>query len=402
MPSYFYKAKNDAAMTISGQLEAANQDDALEMIHQLGLIPVSINEGDAQGGAILDVGDVRIKPKEVYLFIKQLAALIKSGVSLLRALEVISVQSRNPHLARVVMDIAVGVKSGRSFSAVLSDYPNIFTALLIAMVRAGEEMGRLREMLSSVADYLKKQQEFAAKVRGALVYPALMFVVGVLTVVFILTFVMPKMAVIFTDSRQDLPIPTILVMAVSQFFQRFWIPVAFLMAIGLVTFGRWRKTPQGAWAIGAMLLKIAFVRDLVVKADLARFTNTMSLLLNGGLPIIRAIEVATPTVHNPQLRVDLLNCAQDLAAGENLGQALGKSTLMPSMLVQSITVGEEAGSLTEALGDIAESYESDIDEATRMITTILEPLMILGVGLVVGLIVFAMLLPIFSMDIMAR
>ncbi len=402
MPSYFYKAKNDSAMTISGQLEAANEEDALEMIHQLGLIPVSIQEQDGQGGVLVDAADVRIKSKEVYLFVKQLASLIKSGVSLLRSLEVVSAQSRNPHLARVVMDIAVGVKSGRSFSASLSDYPKVFTPLLIAMVRAGEEMGRLREMLSSVADYLKKQQEFSAKVRGALVYPALMFVVGVLTVVFILTFVMPKMAVIFTDSRQQLPLPTIIVMAVSQFFQRFWIPVAFLAAVGLVTFGRWRKTPQGSWAIGGVLLKIAFVRELVIKADLARFTNTMGLLLNGGLPIIRAIEVATPTVHNPQLRVDLLNCAQDLAAGENLGQALSKSSLMPVMMVQSIAVGEEAGSLTEALGDVAESYEADIDEATRMITTILEPLMILGVGLVVGLIVFAMLLPIFSMDIMAR
>ncbi len=402
MPAYFYKAKKDSLHTVNGQITAADEEEALDAIHQLGLIPVSLQESTAQGGLVSDIRTVKIKHQELYLFSKQLAGLIKSGVPLLRALEVISEQTKSVYLTKVILDVAIGVKSGRSFSSCLMDFADIFPPLFIAMVRAGEEMGRLREMLNSIADYLKKQQEFSAKVRAALVYPALMLAVGFLTVIFILTFVMPKMAVIFVGSGQRLPLPTVIVMGISRFFQHFWIPLGLVMSVAVVTFSRWRATPQGAWAIGSFLLRVPLVRDMVIKADLARFSGTMRLLLVSGLPIIRAIEVAVPTVHNPQLKLDLLNCAADLSAGENFGQSLAKSALIPSMMIQLVAVGEESGSLNESLGDVALAYEEDIDEATKMITTVLEPIMILGVGLVVGFIVFAMLLPVFSMDIMAR
>ncbi len=172
--------------------------------------------------------------------------------------------------------------------------------------------------------------------------------------------------------------------------------------IGLLAFNRWRATPRGSIVIGQFLLNLPCVRGFVLKVDLARFTRTMSLLLESGLTIIRSIEMAIPTMHNPQLKMDLLVCVQSLAGGENLGQCLAKSNLIPPMMVQLITVGEESGSLQESLKDIAESYEADINETTKLITTVLEPVMILAVGAVVGFIVFAMLLPIFSMDIMAH
>ena len=170
----------------------------------------------------------------------------------------------------------------------------------------------------------------------------------------------------------------------------------------LLAFNRWRATVQGSIVIGQFLLNLPWVRGFVLKVDLARFTRTMSLLLESGLTIIRSIEMAVPTMYNPQLKMDLLISIQNLAAGENLGASLAKSSLIPPMMVQLITVGEESGSLQESLRDIAESYEADINETTKLITTVLEPVMILAVGGVVGFIVFAMLLPIFSMDIMAH
>ena len=402
MPSYLYKAKKDAVNTITGQINAQNEEDALEMINQLGLIPVSIKESNAEGVVLSDIREVKIKDKELYLFSKQLAHLLKSGVTLLKALELLSGQTKSVYFSRVLGEISIGVKSGRSFSACLSDYPAIFMPLFVAMVRAGEEMGRLRQMLTSVADYLKAQEEFSSKVRSAMVYPIFMLVIGVSTVIFILTFVMPKLSVIFMDVGQALPWPTRVVMSSSHFFKAYGIGLAIFWGIGLFAFNRWRATLQGSIVIGQFLLNLPLVRALVLKVDLARFTRTLSLLLESGLSIIHSIEMAIPTMHNPQLKIDLLLCARNLAGGENLGQCLSKSNLIPPMMIQLITVGEESGTLQESLKDIAESYEADINETTKLITTVLEPIMILAVGAVVGFIVFAMLLPIFSMDIMAH
>jgi type II secretory pathway component PulF len=213
---------------------------------------------------------------------------------------------------------------------------------------------------------------------------------------------MPKMSIIFMDAGQSLPFPTRVVMGVSHFFKSYGIWAVFVMGICLLAFNRWRSTFQGSIIIGQFLLNFPMLRPFVSKVDLARFTRTMSLLLQSGLTIIRSIEIAVPTMHNPQLKMDLLLCVQHLSAGENLGQSLSRSSLIPPMMIQLITVGEESGNLQESLKDIAESYEADINETTKLITTILEPVMILAVGAVVGFIVFAMLLPIFSMDIMAH
>lgn len=402
MPSYIYKAKKDAVNAITGQISAQNEEDALEIIHQLGLIPVSIEESNAEGVLFSDIREVRIKDKELYLFSKQLANLLKSGVTLLKALEVLSEQTKSVYFSRVLSEVSIGVKSGRSFSDCLADYPSIFMPLFVAMVRAGEEMGKLRQMLNSVADFLKAQEEFSSKVRSAMVYPIFMLVIGVATVIFILTFVMPKMSLIFTDAGQTLPWPTMVVMSISHFFRTYGTGAFFGLAIVLLALNRWRSTLHGSILIGQFLLNLPLVRGFILKVDLARFTRTMSLLLESGLSIIRSIEMAVPTMQNPQLKMDLLLCAQGLAAGENLGNCLAKSKLIPSMMVQLVTVGEESGNLQESLKDIAESYEADINETTKMITTVLEPILILAVGGVVGFIVFAMLLPIFSMDLMAH
>jgi len=402
MPSYLYKAKKDSANSITGQVHAQNEEDALEMINQLGLIPVSIEESNAEGVLFSNIREVKVNDKELYLFSKQLANLLKSGVTLLKALEVLAQQTKSAYFSKVLDDISFGVKSGRSFSMCLQDYPSIFSPLFIAMVRAGEEMGSLRQMLNSVADFLKAQEEFSSKVRSAMVYPVFMLAIGISTVIFILTFVMPKMSIIFSDAGQSLPMPTRIVMNISHFIKSYGIEALIVAVLGFLSFNRWRTTATGSIVIGQFLLNLPLVRNFVLKVDLARFTRTMSLLLASGLSIIRSIEMAIPTVHNPQLKLDLFLSIQDLASGENLGSCLTKSTLIPPMMVQLITVGEESGSLQESLRDIAESYEADINETTKLITTVLEPMMILAVGAVVGLIVFAMLLPIFSMDIMAH
>lgn len=400
MPSYIYKAKKSSAETVTGHLEAQNYDEALDMISQMGLVAVSLEE-TSQGVLVSDIRPRRVPSKEIHQFTKQLGALVKSGVSLLKALEVISRQTRNVYLAKVIADVAMAVKSGRSLSMALEEYPRLFSPLYIAMVQAGEEIGHLRDVLLDIADFQKKQQELYAKVSGAMIYPLVMLGVGVMTVFFILTFVLPKIAVIYAGTSQQLPLPTLMVMSASAFLSAYWVFIAGIAAVLVFIIERWRRTSAGQVAIGAWLLRLPFLRDMVLKTNLTRFTRTTALLLNSGLTLVRSMDVAIPTVSNPQLREDLANCVIQLKAGQGLGGALRQSVLIPDMIQQMLTVAEETGSLKEALEEIAEGYEADINEQIRVLTTLLEPFMILTVGLIVGFIIFAMLLPIFSMDILA-
>ncbi len=402
MPTYVYKAKNNAAQTIAGRLSAHNQDDAVEAVHQLGLVPIAVEEETAQGVLVSHIHAGNVRSKDLYAFTKQLAGLVKSGVALLRGLELISRQPKNPYFAKTIADLALGVKAGRSFSSCLADYPAIFSPLYVAMVHAGEEMGNMKDMLAQIAAFQKRQEEISGKVKSALVYPMIMLGVGVLTVAFILTFVMPRIAGIFSDASQHLPWPTVIVLSISRFLKIFWVPLGLGVTAGVVMINRWRQTSKGQITVGRFLLTVPAVKDLVIKADLARFVRTLHLLLQSGLPLVQAIEIAIPTIENPLLRQDLFICAQGLTAGHNLGSCLRNSTLIPDLMTQSLTVAEESGSLNDALADIADTYEADVEEAARLLTTLLEPLMILAIGLVVGFIIFAMLLPIFSMDILAR
>ena len=401
MPSFLYKAKKSSAETVTRRLEAQNSDEALELIQQMNLVPVSLEEL-TQGVLVSGIRVRRIKPREIYQFTKQLGGLVKSGVSLLKGLEVISGQTKNVYLARIISDIALGVKSGRSFSLAISEYPQVFSSLYVAMIQAGEEIGNLKEVLLDVAIYQKKQQELTAKVVGAMIYPCVMLSVGFLTVFFILTFVLPKIAVIYTDTAQTLPMPTMIVMKISNFFKAYWIPCLSIIAVLAFVINKWRYSDSAKIVMGRILLSLPLIKDLIIKIDLARFARTMQLLLNSGLTLVRSIETAIPTMVNVQLREDLSNSFSGLRSGESLGSCLSQSVLMPAMVGQILSVAEESGSLQDALKDIAEGYEADINDSIHLITTLLEPIMILSVGLIVGFIVFAMLMPIFSMDLLAH
>jgi general secretion pathway protein F len=256
--------------------------------------------------------------------------------------------------------------------------------------------------LIDLAQFYKRQDELSSKVSSAIVYPLVMLGVGSLTVIFILTFVLPKIAVIFADAHEQLPTPTIIVMTISQYVRLFWIPTFAAGAILFVGFNRWRKTNMGKIVIGGWLLRLPVIKDLVIKIDFTRFSRTTFLLLQSGLPLLRAIETAAQTMSNPQLRMDMLMTAEALSGGENFGRSLARCHHVPPIFIETLAVAEEGGHLKEAFADIADSCEMDVSDAIKTITTLLEPFMILAVGAVVGFIIFAMLLPIFSMDIMAR
>ena len=401
MTTYVYKAKKKTAETVTGHIKAQSHEEAVELINQLGLLPVMV-EQDVDAERFVVTKQKKVDNKELCVFSRQLANLLKSGVTLLNALDIIEGQTHNGYFKGVIAHIGWGIKSGKSFSECLRNYSRIFSPLYLTMIRAGEESGNLQEMLRSVASYQRKQQEIVSKVRLALVYPSLIVSVGLVTVYFILTFVLPKMIGLFENIQNDLPLPTVILLNVSDTLNHYWLPVLAGIA-GLILIGtRWKRSQSGRFISSRFLLRMPLFGQIVLKSELARFARALILLLKGGVSLVGSLQTAIPIMSNELIKKDLTQCKEDLMVGKSLGESLRKSQEIPAMMSHLIAVGEEAGNINDVLAEIAETYEEETDERIKMMTTLLEPLLILFVGLIIGFIVFSMLLPIFQIDILAQ
>lgn len=398
MPLFSYKAKKDTGATVQGEILATDQREAIDLVSRMNLLPVAVEEKNAEISLHSPLPTSASSSRSLLTFSKQLVSLLKSGVPLLRALEMILRRTKDIRLVGVLKDIVSNIRNGRSFSACLAEHADYFPRLYIAMARAGEESGQLKEMLANVVVYYRKQEEIASKVRTALVYPAFMLALGCVTVVFILTFVLPRILVLFRDLGSNLPLPTLIVMRLSDLACKLWpfaVVALFLLLVLL-------RSPAFVVSLRAVFFRlmsgIPFFANFFLKIDLERFSRTTSLLLRSGIPVLRSLEIAGPTVVNEQLADALTLCQQQIAGGAGFAQALSSAENIPDTFVQLIAVGEESGELARALEDIADTYEEEISELTKVLMTLLEPVLILGVGLVVGFLVFAMLMPIFQMD----
>lgn len=399
MPLFTYKAKKDSGETVLGEISATDQREAVDLVSRMNLLPVVVEEKRPGTVAYASAQVSASGSRSLLSFSRQLVSLLNSGVSLLKALEMIYRRSKDARLSGVLKDVASNIRNGRAFSSCLTDHADFFPRLYIAMARAGEESGQLKEMLAKVVIYYRKQEEIASKVRTALVYPIFMLALGCVTVVFILTFVLPRILVLFRDLGSNLPWPTLIVMRLSDWACRLG-PIAVCMFLFFLILLR---SPVFVASLRAVFLRtisaIPFFADFLLKIDLERFSRTTSLLLRSGIPVLRSLEIAGPTVVNERLSEALRVCQQKIAGGSGFSQALSSAEDMPDTFVQLVAVGEESGELARALEDIADTFEEEISELTKVLMTLLEPVLILGVGLVVGFLVFAMLMPIFQMDV---
>ncbi len=410
MPTYKYKAKKGPGETVESTIEAASEKDAIDKISMSGYIPVHIEEtrsvsADAVAGADMRHGAprrLRIRSKQITVFTRQLASLLRSGVPILRALAIIAEQSDSPALKTVMAHMYSEVKEGAPFSSAMGKYPGVFPPLYIAMIRTGEDSGSLPEVMFRIAEYRAKQEALFGKFRMAMVYPTLMVLVGIGTIVFMLTFVLPKLMNIYATMGQSLPLPTRILIATSTFMQtKGWIlGAAVIAAIGLIK--RQSSTPSGRYALSVFVLRLPVVGGIILKAELSRFSRTMELLLRSGLPILRAISITMPVLGNEVLKQKLGASLKALEQGGSFTSCLKNVPFVPPFMMNLVSVGEESGRIDEALREVADSYEQDTDDALHVANNLLEPVMILVMGLVVGFIVMAMLLPIFEMNVMAR
>ncbi len=413
MPRFVYKAKRGPAEVIHGALEAENFDSAVDKITQLGLIPVDIVL-DRHRPEKLGIQNIQkkksfsfsffhsVKSSDVELFIRQMADLIDAGVPLLKALRVASSHTRHPRLKEIILKMEKTVEDGGALSAALAQYPSVFSGFFSHMVKSGEISGRLGNVLKRLAEFVEKEEEARAKIKASLVYPALVLAVGCVTIFILLTFVIPRLTVMFDDLSQELPLPTVILIVLSNFFSRFWWLFFAALGLALFYFKKFLNSLEGKLRFDAFTLRMPVVGNFIINIQMSRFTRTLATLLNSGVSIVTALESAGEVMDNEVFKKEIKKAAQDVAGGTNLQAALKKSLFFPDIAVNMIAVGEESGHLEESLAKLADSYEKQSDRDMKAATSLLEPLMIIFIGCVVGFIVMAMLLPIFKMNLIIQ
>jgi type IV pilus assembly protein PilC len=396
MALYAYRALDKQGEIVQDKLEGSGEMAVAQELRQQGLLVIDVKEQSvAQKDILAPFKGIRLA--DLVVFSRQLATMINAGLPIVRALNVLSEQTENVKLKDVVVAVRKDVEAGLFLSEALEKHPNVFSRLYVEMVKAGEVGGILDGVLLRLADQLERDQDLRRKIRSALTYPIVVLILAILATSFMLIFIVPVFAQMFQDLGGTLPLPTRICMLLSNILTSFWgILVYAGMALAVVLFLRWKKSERGRKVWGRAVLRIpAKIGDVVKKATLARFARTLGTLSAAGVPILQAIETTATSSGNWVVERALIKSRDAIREGIPLYKPLEEEPIFPPMVTRMIAVGEETGDVDGMLIKIAEFYESEVDAAVKALTSIIEPLMIVVVGSIVGGIVISMYLPMF-------
>jgi general secretion pathway protein F len=395
MGSFLYKAVRTDGETVEGEKEAPDEATVIRNLQQDGLIPLQVRRaGGLRGQLTIGARRQGLTPKEIGVVTRELATLLEAGLTLDRSLQILLELNEEERIIRVLRDLQDSVRGGATFSAALEGQGGQFPRLYINMVRAGEMSGALDAVLTRLADYLERSAELRETVTSALVYPAILLVVAGLSVILLLVFVVPQFAVLFSDMGAALPLPTRIVMAVGDLFRNFWWVILAGIAVLAVVIERVLQRPEVRDRLDSRLLRVPLFGDLIWKMETARFCHTLSTLLRNGLPLLNALSLAKEVVSNRKLSGLLTEAGEDLKHGRGLAGPVAKREILPQMALQMIRVGEESGSLDAMLGKVAEIYDKETQASVKRMLTLLEPVLIIGLGVVVAGIIISIIVPI--------
>lgn len=402
MPSFRYQVRQTGGNIATGTLQADNLFLATEQARQMGgqvldMVQVGTDQ-ESKPGALKAMLGSGVSGKDLYAFTNQLAVMAKAGISLTAALEGIADQTTNPRLRQIIQTMKRDVEAGRQFSETLQRFPNVFSPLYVNMVRASELAGSFGHMLTRIAEYLSQQIETRRQVKGAMVYPIIIVVLAIVTTIFMLTFVLPRFAVLFEGKEAILPLPTKILMGMSDSLVHFWylyIVGAGALAGGAIAFLR---TDVGhTWWDGAKL-KIPVLKGLCHAIYLQRGLRTMGELVNAGVPMLDTIGITADVTGNIHYARVWRRVHAGVRKGQRISPVLMRSALFPNSVAQMIAAGEETGSLGEIMNDVSEFYEQQLKATTKTVTAAIEPIMIILMGGIVAFIAASILLPIFKMS----
>ena len=407
MPVYEFTALTSTGKKLKGVIDADSLTSARQKIRGQGNYPVEINETSATVVAtrtsLLSVRfGQRVKPQEIHVATRQLATLLGAGIPLVPALNGLIEQTENRSLKTVLAQIKDAVNEGNSLTSALTDHPRLFSKVYVNMVSAGEASGSLDVVLDRLAEFGETQHALRSRVKAAMLYPLFMAVVGIIVLFLLITFIVPSITSVFAGSKQALPLPTVILIGISSFLKQFWWVVLFVVG-AVITVLSWHiGTSAGRLQWDQLKLSLPGFSDLSIKTTSARFSRTLSSLLQSGVSLIISLQIVKNIVDNVIL-ADIINKACDeLEKGISLSQFFKGNKYFPPMLVQMMAVGEQSGTLGKMLAKAADSYEKEVEVKVLALTAMIEPVMILSMGLVVSFIVVSILLPIFEMNQLIR
>lgn len=395
--TYVYRVKDKSGRVTTGSLEGDSVTTIVTKLRQMGYTVLNVN-AKAEGAAGVKLGRrKKVKTKDVTVFSRQFATMINSGLSLTKSLNILSEQTQNQTFSEVIGQVQKDVEAGQTLSEALAKHPTVFSGLFINMVRAGETGGVLDDVLIRVAEHYEKEMGIRSKIKSAMTYPIVMFVMAMLIVFAMITFIVPVFVGMFAQLGGDLPLPTKALIASSNFIRGFWwLLIAFLVG-ARYAFKAYKSTPAGKLQLDQLKLRLPVFGQLFTKLSIARFTRTFGTLVSSGVPILQAMDIVSDTANNEVVARTVRNARSSIKEGETIAQPLSESPVFPPMVVQMIAVGEETGALDAMLAKIADFYDDEVSALVESMTALIEPLMIVFMGLVVGGILISLYLPMFKL-----
>ncbi|MFN2604310.1 MAG: type II secretion system F family protein [Gemmatimonadaceae bacterium] len=392
MPSFTYTARSFSGDLKSATLEAASRDDVIAQLRRQRLSVVKIDEA-AQKKAKRG----HIKMRDVVIFTRQFSTMINAGLPLVQALTILAEQSQNKTLSEITRKVVFDVESGNTVADAMGKHPQAFSPLYVNMVAAGEAGGILDTILMRLATFMEKNDALVRKVKGAMIYPSVIMGVAAIAVTVLLIFVIPVFENLFSSAGLALPLPTRIVMGASRFLKGYWYMVIVAGVTGWFLYKRYVSKPDGRLKVDRLLLNVPVLGDVLRKSAVSRFTRTLGTLVSSGVSILDGLEITARTAGNRVVQDAIMESRSSIAGGDTIAQPLKKSGVFPPMVISMISVGEQTGGLDEMLSKIADFYDDEVDAAVGNLLSLLEPMMIVFLGVVVGGMVVSMYLPIFDM-----
>jgi type IV pilus assembly protein PilC len=386
-----WEGKDRNGKTVRGEQRAASENQVMASLRRQGVIPGKIKKRKMRSGK-------SIKPKDIAIFTRQLATMMKAGVPLLQSFDIVGRGNPNPSVTKLLNDIRTDVETGTSLSAGFRKHPMYFDNLYCNLVEAGEAAGILESLLDRLATYMEKTEAIKSKIKSALMYPTAVVVVAFVVVAVIMIFVIPAFKQVFTSFGADLPAPTLFVMAVSEYFVQWWWLIFGAIGGGIYFFMQaWKRNEGVQRFMDRLLLKVPVFGALIEKSCIARWTRTLATMFAAGVPLVEALDSVGGASGNSLYSDATTRIQQEVSTGTSLTVAMQNANLFPSMVIQMTAIGEESGSIDHMLGKAADFYESEVDEMVAGLSSLMEPIIIVFLGTIIGGIVVSMYLPIFKL-----
>ena len=386
-----WEGKDRSGKIVRGEVRAAGENQVKATLRRQGVLPTKIKKRRMRSGK-------KIKPRDIALFTRQMATMMKAGVPLLQSFDIVGRGNSNPSVTKLLNDVRADVETGTSLNAAFRKYPMYFDALYCNLVEAGEAAGILEALLDRLALYMEKTEAIKSKIRSALMYPISVVVVAFVVVTIIMIFVIPAFKEVFASFGADLPAPTLFVMAISEFFVAYWWLIFGVLGGGFYFFMQaWRRSERMQQAMDRAVLKLPVFGELLNKSAVARWTRTLSTMFAAGVPLVEALDSVGGASGNYVYSSATERIQQEVSTGTSLTAAMGNANVFPSMVLQMTAIGEESGALDHMLGKAADFYEAEVDEMVAGLSSLMEPIIIVFLGTLIGGIVVSMYLPIFKL-----